>query len=203
MPLDKLIERILGDARHKAQGITDGAARQAEEIAADAEREAERTYEKNVESARHAAEDEKRQRVTMASLDARKAVLAEKQVLIEEVTDRALKETADLPREQSAEMMVSRLLSVAGERDGELILSPADRDGVGPEIVSKANSALEQSTKKGRVTLSDETRDIAGGFFFHSGGVEVNSSLESEVGSRKEELESKIVEILFAGPGND
>ncbi|MBU4179485.1 MAG: hypothetical protein KJ625_06025, partial [Actinobacteria bacterium] len=63
MPLDKLIERILGDARREARSISDEAASQAEEIGAEAEREAQRTYEKGVESARHAAEDEKRQRV--------------------------------------------------------------------------------------------------------------------------------------------
>lgn len=197
MPLDKLIERILGDADREAQKITDEAARRSEEIAADGEREAERTYERKVDSARHAALDEKKQRVTMASLDARKAVLAEKQVLIEEVVGRALEKIADLPEEQYAEMMVRRLLDVVGEQDGELIMSPADRDRVGPDIVSRVNSALERSSKKGRVTLSGETRDIVGGFIFRSGGVEVNSSLESEVGSRKEELESKIVEILF------
>ncbi|MBU4175574.1 MAG: hypothetical protein KKB90_01260 [Actinobacteria bacterium] len=200
MPLDKLIERILGDARREARSISDEAASQAEEIGAEAEREAQRTYEKGVESARHAAEDEKRQRVTMSSLEARKAVLAEKQVLIEEVAGRALEKIADLPEEQYAEMMVRRLLDVVGEQDGELIMSPADRDRVGPDIVSRVNSALERSSKKGRVTLSSKTRDIAGGFIFRSGGVEVNSSLESEVGSRKEELESKIVEILFGEP---
>ncbi len=197
MPLDKLIERILGDARREAQEIEEEAAGRAEEIDAEAEREAQRAYERKVESARHAAEDEKKQRVTMASLDARKAVLAEKQVLIEEVTGRALEKIADLPEEQYAEMMVRRLLDVVGEQDGELIVSPADRDRVGPDIVARVNSALERSSKKGRVTLSSETRDIAGGFIFRFGGVEVNSSLESEVGSRKEELESKIVEILF------
>lgn len=197
MPLDKLIERILGDARREAQSITDEAARQSQEIDADGEREAQRAYERKVESARHAAEDEKKQRVTMASLNARKAVLAEKQVLIGEVTGRALERIADLPEEQYTEMMVRRLLDVAGEQDGELIMSPADRDRVGPDIVREVNSALERSSKKGRVTLSSETRDIAGGFIFRFGGVEVNSSLESEVGSRKEELESKIVEILF------
>ena len=197
MPLDKLIERILGDARREAQEIEEEAAGRAEEIDAEAEREAQRAYERKVESARHAAEDEKKQRVTMASLDARKAVLAEKQVLIEEVTGRALEKIADLPEEQYAEMMVRRLLDVVGEQDGELIVSPADRDRVGPDIVARVNSALERSSKKGRVTLSSETRDIAGGFIFRFGGVEVNSSLESEVGSRKEELELKIVEILF------
>lgn len=201
MPLDKLIERIMGDARREAQEITDEAARQSEEIDAEAEREAQRTYERKVESARHAAEDEKKQRVTMASLNARKAVLAEKQVLIEEVAGRALEEIADLPEEQYAEMMVRRLLDVVGEQDGELIMSPADRDRVGQDIMSRVNSTLERGSKKGRVTLSGETRDIAGGFIFRSGGVEVNSSLESEVGSRKEELESKIVEILFGESG--
>ena len=201
MPLDKLIERILGDAREKAQGITDKARKQSEEIISEAEVEAEQTYEKNVDSARHAAEDEKRQRVTMASLDARKAVLAEKQGLIEEVFDRALEAIADLPPEQYTEMMVRRLLGVAGEQDGELIMSPRDRERTGPDVVSRANSALEAEGKKGRATLSGDTRDIAGGFIFRSGGVEVNSSLESEISSRREELESKIVEILFAEPG--
>lgn len=197
MPLDKLIERILGDARREAQEITAGATRRSEELAAEAEREAGRKYEHGVESARRDAEDEKKQRVTMASLEARKAVLAEKQALIEKIIGRALEEMASLPSEQYAEMMVKRLLAVGGEGEGELILSPADRETLGADVVRGVNGALERGGGKGKVTLSDETRDIAGGFILRSGGVEVNGSLESEIASRREEIESKIVEVLF------
>jgi V/A-type H+-transporting ATPase subunit E len=199
MPLDRLIERILHDARERAERIVSEAQMRRMEMISEANRTAEERHTRQINTARRAAEEEKKQRVTMAVLDARKVILEEKQELIQEVFDRALKAFVELPEEKCIELLVDMLTAAAGEKNGELVLSPGDRERVGEEIVSRANCALEESGKHGRVTLSKTTRDIASGFILHMDGIEINNSLEAQINSKRLELEPQVVEILFGG----
>ena len=199
MPLDRLIERILHDARERAERIVSEAQMRRMEMISEARRTAEDRHTRQINTARRAAEEEKKQRVTMAVLDARKVILGEKQELIQEVFDRALKAFVELPEEKYIELLVDMLTAAAGEKNGELVLSPGDRERVGERIVSTANAILEESGKRGRVTLSTMTRDIAGGFILHMDGIEINNSFEAQINSRRLELELQVVEILFGG----
>ncbi|MCJ7652965.1 MAG: V-type ATP synthase subunit E [Actinobacteria bacterium] len=198
MPLDKLIERILSDARERAERITSEAQMRRMEMISEANREEEALSRRIVEAAKRAADEEKKQRTTMAALEARKAILEEKQALISEVFERALKALVGLPQEQYVELMVGMLVAVMDDKDGQLILSAVDRQRVGEEIVARANSTLEGSARRGRVSLSSRTRDIAGGFILFTEGVEINDSFEAQIESRRLELEPLVVEILFS-----
>lgn len=200
MPIDELIDRIMSDARSEAERLVAQAHEKGDNVQSEAEREAEEKYNQIVDAARRSAEEEKNQKVTMANLDARKAILEEKQQIIAEVFDRALDALRELPREQYVQMLVSQLVQVAGDGGGELVLSPADRERVGEEVVKLANESLGGEA---RLVLSEETRDIAGGFVLLAGGVEINDSLESQVNSTREELEPRIVEILFEDNGQE
>ena len=42
---------------------------------------------------------------------------------------------------------------------------------------------------------------MAGGFILRTEGIETNNSLEAVIGSRRDELEMRIVEILFPESG--
>lgn len=197
MPLEKLIERIMSDARGRAETITAEARRKRERALAEAEASAEELYQREVSAARRSAEGERKHRVTLAALDARKGILEEKQVLIQEVFDRAIQAVASMPREQYVELLVRLTVSAAGDGSGEVILSPLDMERLGEQVISRANEALERAGRAGGLALSEETRDIAGGFILRTEGLEINSSLEAIVGSRRDELEARIVETLF------
>ena len=203
MPLDRLIERILHDARERAERIISEAQMHRMEMISDANRAAEERHTRQINVARNAAEVEKKQRVTMAVLDARKVILVEKQALIQEVFDRVLKAFVELPEEKYVGLLVDMLTAAAGENNGELVLSPGDRERVGERIVSMANAILEESGKRGRVALSKKTRDIVGGFILHMDGIEINNSLDTLIGSRRLELEPQVVEILFGGSAKE
>jgi len=198
MPLDKLIERILGDAEAHALSIIGEAQREGRRLVEEADAEAEERYRRLVDSASRAAGEEKKQQVTMASLEARKSVLEQKRALMAEAFDSALDSVLGLPPDEYVELM-ARLLAATGRREGQLIISPRDGESVGARIVSRANEMLAERGARGRITLSDETRDFAGGFILSSGGIEINNSLEALVNSQREELEPRIVEILFRG----
>src|SRR5450756_2927811 len=123
MPLDRLIERILHDARERAERIASEAQMRRMEMISEANRIAEERHTRQINTARRAAEEEKKQRVAMAVLDARKVILEEKQELIQEVFDRALKAFVELPEEKYIELLVDMLTAAAGEKNGELVLS--------------------------------------------------------------------------------
>lgn len=201
MTLDKLIERIGEDARKEADRITGEAREQAEEILKNAESEAEQIYRRKLDAARAEAENERKQRKAMAGLDARKSILEEKQRLLNEVFDKALQGIVDMPRDRYLGLLVKLVVDATGSDGGELFLSERDRDQLGGEIVSRANRLLEESGAGGRITLSEETREMSGGFVLSTHGIEVNSSLESLIESRREQLESTVVGILFGEDG--
>jgi V/A-type H+-transporting ATPase subunit E len=60
--------------------------------------------------------------------------------------------------------------------------------------VAKANAALGG---KGKLTLSDETRPIRGGFILVNGSVEVNCTFETLVRLQRGEIAGEVAKQLF------
>lgn len=201
MPLDKLVDRIISDARRGATGILDESRAKREEMLARADAEAETVYAHIVSRDRRVAVEKKNQRVTMAALEARKEVLTEKRAIIDEVFERAVRSVVELPDAEYIELMSGWLLS-AGKAEGQLIMSPRDSERVAGKIIKAVNAEIERRGGEGRLTLSPVTRAIAGGFILSSEGIEINNSLEALIHARREELEAPVVEILFGEGAN-
>ncbi|MHB8893671.1 MAG: V-type ATP synthase subunit E [Candidatus Geothermincolia bacterium] len=197
MPLDELVQRILTDAQEYADNLVNVAKMQRLETLEQAEAEAKEKSEEVLSNARKAAVLEKHQRVTSAVLETRQEVLKEKQRVIQEVMDRAVETVVSLPREEYVDRLLQLLLKTIGDRDMELVLSPADQDRIGTELAALANEALAGSGRPARVALSPETRDMAGGFILVSEDVEIDCSIDAQVEAQREEIEEKLAGILF------
>jgi len=76
-------------------------------------------------------------------------------------------------------------------------MSGAGKSKLSADFISKLNKALAAAGKKGNVKLSDETRDISGGFILKSQGVEINNSFEAIIRLFRDEIEPKVAEIFF------
>ena len=72
-------------------------------------------------------------------------------------------------------------------------MNARDRESVGEELLSAINSEPGKA-----LTLSDETRDIAGGLLLRRGNVEANCSAELLVDLSRSELSSKLANVLFS-----
>lgn len=198
MPLEKLIERIMKDARELADSIKEEAASRGKQMLGEADREADKVYGSTLEKARKEAEEEKKRKVTNAGLDAQREILAEKQKLIGEVFDRAVERIRGLPREEYLDLLLGMLVEEGQEAEGgQVLLCERDRGSIGAELVERANRALQERGSGTSFELSEETLDIEGGFVIRSGGIEINNSLQWQIKSRREELEPRLVEILF------
>jgi V/A-type H+-transporting ATPase subunit E len=200
MPLEKLIERILREAEEKAERIRSEARTRRTEMISEADREAEEQYLRKVNAARRSWDEEKKQRVTMAALEARKSILEQKQEMIREVFDRALEAMREMQEDRYMDLIIGFLLGMIEDGGGELVLSPHDRERIGEEVILKANAAFERAGKRGRITLSSETWDISAGFVLQTDGIEINNSVEALISSKREELEPQVARMLFGGP---
>lgn len=201
MGIEELETRILRDARVEANGIMDRAAALRDEILKEADAEAEAVYQRQFAALKLKVEEEKKQKVTLEALEARKAVLREKRALLDSVFSAARDELLTLPEDRYPDLMVKMVVAASTDGTGEVLLSGADREKIGGELVARANRALENAGKAAGLSLSEDTRDIKGGFVLRSGNVEIDGSFAAEIESRRAELEEKLVEMLFGDAG--
>ena len=176
------IDSVLNKAKAEAQAITDRYQAQA-----DAE-----TRELNGKAQQVAAEREQRL-IGAAEMEARKTALAAKQSLVETAYAQALDRLCKLPDDQYTAILADLLVQAAPSGRGTVVLSAEDQKRVGKAAVAKANELL----KGGKLTLSDETRPIRGGFILRDDKVEVNGTFETLVRLAKAETAGAVAKKLF------
>ena len=76
----------------------------------------------------------------------------------------------------------------------EVMHSPKDRTRDGKQAVTAANETLGE---KVRLTLSQETRPMQGGFILSDGVVEVNCTFETLVRLQRNTLSTQVADVLF------
>ncbi|WP_312942833.1 V-type ATP synthase subunit E family protein [Oscillibacter sp.] len=175
------IDRVLVEAKAETEKIT-------EKYRAQADREAAEAAAKNEKTA---AEREERL-VSVAQMEARKDLLAAKQSQVEAAFDLALKTLRDMPEDRYIAVAADLLVRAAGEGGGEVVFSPADREKIGQAAVDEANRRLN-----GKLTLSDETRPLKGGFILVDGSVEANCTFDTLVRLQKGEMAGEVAAVLF------
>ncbi len=224
--IENITGRILADAREKAEAILDEARKQAAEIAESYAEDARRIRREAEEAAARDAARQEERMAGAAALEGRKLLLRAKQELLEETFDLAVHRLHEQPREAYTAFLTDLLTQAASTGREEVILCPVDRAQVGKEVVTAANERLAkavapqlpQELKQGRLgaaldkavtavgaiaqgtamlTLSQETRDIQGGFILSDGPVEVNCALETLVRQQRDRLSGEVARILF------
>jgi V/A-type H+-transporting ATPase subunit E len=94
-------------------------------------------------------------------------------------------------------MIFNMLMSSVETGEEEVILSEGSTRKLSDGFISKVNDALAAAGKKGSIRISDETRNISGGFILKSQGVEINNSFEAVIRLYRDEIEPKVAEIFF------
>lgn len=192
MSIEKITSKIIGDAQAEARAALEQAQAEGAEILSEAKAEADRILSRAEADGRSEKEKLISRRRAVADIDGRKIVLEEKQKLIADCFDRAVEKIASMDAEPYVDFLV-RLLASAGETSGELILSPADAEKIGKKLTAAAAKAIPGSD----FTLSEETRNIKGGFLLKKGSVYVNCAVEALVDEAREELVGDVAARLF------
>ena len=191
--IDKIISRISGDAQAEADGMLAQARSQAEEIVSRYQAQADQETRETLERGRRAAAQQGERLDSAAQMECRKAVLAAKQQVIGEAFDLALKKLRALPREDYVALLATLAAKASSTGREKLIFSPQDRSSVGKAVVLAANQQLGN----GELTLSEECRNMEGGFILSSGSVEVNCTFETLLRVERPQLMGPVSAVLF------
>ncbi len=162
-----------------------------------AQTEAEALKAQALEDARSEAEQRKERLIATARLDLRKERLAEKQDAIDAAFREAVENLLNMEDVKYREILRDMILPNVQTGHEELILSERDKTGLGETLLEEVNSQLTESGKEGKLTLSQDTYNILGGFVLRRGMIELNSSFETLLKSSRNDLESEVSTILF------
>ena len=224
--IEKITARIAQDADAEIARLNQQTQEQIREMQDKAQAQADRERADILARGRRAADERLERLKSAAGMETRKLVLAMKQEVLSQAFDQALDQLCALPDAEYVELLTRLVLEASSTGKEQLVFSPKDRARVGKQVVVAANEAMVKGvvpdlpeaitetkvgaflgkvvnstaamvTGIGLLTLSEETRNIRGGFILVDGDVEVNCAFETLVRLQREKLERRAAEILF------
>ena len=224
--IEKITARIAQDADAEIARLNQQTQEQIREMQDKAQAQADRERADILARGRRAADERLERLKSAAGMETRKLELAMKQEVLSQAFDQALDQLCALPDAEYVELLTRLVLEASSTGKEQLVFSPKDRARVGKQVVVAANEAMVKGvvpdlpeaitetkvgaflgkvvnstaamvTGTGLLTLSEETRNIRGGFILVDGDVEVNCAFETLVRLHREKLERRAAEILF------
>ncbi|HCT63786.1 MAG TPA: hypothetical protein DIC60_00630 [Lachnospiraceae bacterium] len=180
-----IIDKILADANAEAKKITDAAMKEAEVVVETANAKVQKESEALSKLAQAEADKAAAKEISSAEMLAKKMILTQKQAILEEVIKSAKAKLLSLTDVEYKVIIIGMLDKADIPEDAEVILSKKDKAAFGKEVASNGYN------------VSDETRDIDGGFIIKKGDIEYNYSFESIISVEKEDIEHIAAKILF------
>lgn len=225
--IEKITAKIAQDAQADVERMTSETQAKVGQILAQAREQGEKETAEALNRGKKAAEERLERLTSAAQMERRKLELAAKQEVLGEAFDLALKKLCSMPEEEYVRLLTALVLEASETGKEQLIFSVKDRAQIGKQVVVAANEALASQvapdlpesitdskvgaflgkvvnttaamvTGTAMLTLSQETRDIQGGFIMVDGDVEINCSFETLVRLQREKLEKVVADTLFA-----
>lgn len=142
------------------------------------------------------AEDEKEKiisrRKSVADIDSKKIILSKKQELINRCFDEAIDFILSMEESKYVEFLAN-MGKEAGFKEGSLIFNEKERDAIGAKVAEALNAKVPGSN----FVLSQETRNLRGGYMLQRGQIYINNSVEAMMDEKRQELTGEVAEILF------
>ncbi len=193
---EKLIEKILSDA----QADADRYLRDAEEKRLRMHDELMRDIDKQraliEKEADAAAQENKRRLAAVNDLESRKQLLAAKQEMMARARKLAFEMLCSVGDAEYIALMKKKLLGCAKTGRGTIAVSKNEKR-LNEAFLSGVNAELKKTAGKGEVAFSPEKSDIAGGFIYKDGGMEINVSLEALLDEAWRDSEADAAKLLF------
>jgi vacuolar-type H+-ATPase subunit E/Vma4 len=186
---DEIIEKIIKDARNKANSTSEEASIKASETLSVANNDAQIFFEKNMQESYIERDEIIRRKKSSALLESRKLLLKTKQAIISKSFEQAIKEIKSDEKKYKA--LISKMIQKADDGD-EIIISKHDKDTLSESFI------LESIKKTGKkVSLCADKGDFIGGIIIKGISIDKNMTLEVELASIRDANEPKIVDMLF------
>lgn len=185
--LEAIQERIISEAREKADRITEQAQAQCAEVLAAAQQEKEQILAAAQESSRRQSEAIIKRAASAAALESRRTLLQARQDQLDKVLDRALAILGQMTAEQKLTLYRDLLLQT-GAVNGEITLAAGD-SALGARLLASLS---------GSFTLADQSGQFLGGLILKHGPIEDNLTFERLMAINRPQLIKLADEILIA-----
>jgi len=196
--LENLTSKIIEDANKEAEELLSEAKKEENKIVDEKVKKGNKAKEQIIEKSKREAKTKAERIISNTHLKIRNNKLEAKQEMINKVFDEAVIKLQNLSKDEYLDFVKSSILSLDIEGDEEIIISPNDKDKMDVNFMLTLNNKLKAKGKKGLLKISNENRNIKGGFILYKNGIEINNSFEALVDSLRDELEQEIIEALFS-----
>ena len=194
---EKIQQKILEEARQQAQKDIEQAEKEAVAIIKSAKQEALEKKDALLKKGQKDAVEHKKRLVAVAQLDARKQRLQAKQDVVQEAFEGALERLISLPAEKYQTVLIDMVVAAIKTGKEEVIVCERDKRRLTPDFIKAINTQLLNKGMNSAVKLSDETRDIKGGFILKQDNIEINHSFEMIIRMQRDVLETAVIKVLF------
>jgi V/A-type H+-transporting ATPase subunit E len=194
--VEKLIEKIAGDAQHDAERYWQDAEDKKRALREAAERDIEAAAAQIERDSAEAIRENERRMTAVYDLEYRKQTLAAKQEAMGKAKDLAMEMLCGLTDAVYLALMKRKLLECAASGTGGIIVGKAETR-LNEVFLKDANAELKKTAGQGAVTSMPERRDMKGGFIYVEGGMEVNMSLEAQLNEAWHDSETDVAKLLF------
>ena len=190
---DKIIAHIRSDAQTQVDAILAQAEQQCAGIRSEYDKQAAALYAERLRAGVKETQDRVDSATRIARMEGRKGMLSAKQDMVARSFEKAQEQIVALPEEQYVAFLAKLAAKAAVTGEEEIVLNARDRQRLGEKLVKVANARL----KNGRLRLSEDTGDFAGGLILRRGSIEANCTVELLVELSQGELSAKVAELLF------
>ena len=195
--IDKITSRIIADAEAECRDVKRESDERCAAVRAENEKRAQDEYWRLVREGVKDTEQRVQRMDRTARLEAKKSVLNMKQEAVSRAFDLAKDKIAELPERDYIGFLAREAAEAAITGQEEVIFCERDRKSVGAKAVKAANELLAAKGMPGLLTLSDATRDMAGGLMLKQGDIEVNCTVDTLLDLTRDELAARVADVLF------
>lgn len=197
---EKITSRIINEARQAAEAMLMAAQAKADEKLAETRTQAAELLKQAQRDAALAAEDQKKRRLSATESELRKEILATRRKLVDAVFEQALERLVTMPPDEQVAMLAPLIVEASPYGNGEIILTKKDAANFGDKLIAAAAKLYK---KKVALKLSESSLNARGGMIVRINNIEYNNTYEALLKVSREELESKVAAVLFAGESKD
>lgn len=196
--IDALIEKIDAKANRACEEKLAEAKAQAETVLGEYRSRGEAAARQIMERANAEAAAETLRAEGGDSLERSKKLLAAKHMMLNAAFERARNRLVNLSKDEKLAFFLKSLAAADCAGDELVLFNSRDRAELGAEAVARFNEALAAAGKTASLRLSEECREMDGGFILKSGNIETDCSMASVIAQTRTELSDEVVKVLFS-----
>lgn len=189
MSKEAIVNKIISDAEVKAKSFLEEQTAKANEIIAEAVRQCKSYYDAFKRETDREADEIAARAKTVAELDVRKLLLAEKKRALDSVFDVALEKLISLDGEAMKKLLLGMLKEA---ESGDTVTVGKRQRG----ILTKEDVDKFADERHIKLTLSSEYGEFDG-LMISGGGVDKNLTFEVEIALLREDLETQMAKEIF------